>query len=119
MEPLPAAVNRVTVSVCSGLEEMLSVEPVVCSSLQLPTLARTKALQANVHIHSLTAKCVYNLSLLSLLLSRQFASMAHVSQSPSLSDHHPNNRLLRLRQIRRIRERCTPPSPATDFTSYS
>ena len=55
MEPLPAAVNQVTVAVCGGMDGMLSVDPVVCSSSQLPTLARTKALQANVCCFSLAA----------------------------------------------------------------
>ena len=48
VEPLPAAVNRVGVAVRTAMEGMLSVEPQLCSSLQLPILARTKALQANV-----------------------------------------------------------------------
>jgi tuberous sclerosis protein 2 len=99
VEPLPAGFNRVSVAVCGGLEGRLSMEPALVSSLQLPTLARTKALQAN------------------------FASLVHVSESSSLAEQHPNNWLCRLRQIRHIRERCTtdPPhsSPLPDFTSYS
>ncbi|CAI8045482.1 Tuberin [Geodia barretti] len=50
VEPLPAGVNRVSVAVCGGMAGMISVEPVICSSSQLPTLVRTKALQANVHV---------------------------------------------------------------------
>lgn len=48
IEPLPAAVNRVSVRACGGMDGMLAVESVICSSLQLPTLVRTKAIHANV-----------------------------------------------------------------------
>ena len=59
MEPLPAAVNRVCVAVRAGMEGMLSVEPFLCSSLQLPILARTKALHANVCVQSIHSSVVW------------------------------------------------------------
>lgn len=58
MDPLPAAVNRVCVRVRPGMEGMLSLQPCLCSSLQLPILARTKALTANVWLCMFQLLCL-------------------------------------------------------------
>ena len=68
VEPLPAAINRVGVAVRAGMEGMLSVEPQLCSSLQLPVLARIKALQANVRPQLSSAAVVTGTYPYSLLL---------------------------------------------------
>ena len=54
--------------------------------------------------------------------SPQFASQLRASESSLRAEHHPNNWLCRLRQIRHIRERCSAEhsDPSSSyFTSYS
>lgn len=56
-------------------------------------------------------------------LSVQLASLVHMSET--MTEHYPSNWLGRLRQIKRIREKCLGEHPAgtkrttfSDFTDY-
>jgi tuberous sclerosis protein 2 len=85
VEPLPAAVNRVSVAVCGGMDGMISVEPVICSSSQLPTLSRTKALQANVHVPYLSLVDGFMFPSLPSLPPESMSQSHHHGQSTTLT----------------------------------